>query len=1367
MRQHAISALAIFAMVLTFSGVSAHAQGLTITPSNPTIPVGQTQQFAVSGIAAATAVNAGSFHTCAILQDGAIWCWGLNDWGQLGDGTRTSSATARPVSGLIGAAAVDGGGYHTCARFAGGNVECWGRNDQGQLGNTATTADSSTAPLSVTGVSTATAVTAGGFHTCAPLTNGTVQCWGQNDFGQLGNGLISPIGTAPGPVTGLSGVVAVSAGGWHTCALLNNGRVRCWGQNTYGALGDGTIISSPLPVAVSGITNAVALEAGIFHTCARLADGAVQCWGRNDDGQLGNGTRTNSSVPTTVAGIAPAALAPGAEHSCVVFPDGTIRCWGDNNFGQLGNDSPDGMTATTPSNPVAGINTTVAATSGAVHTCALLQGGAVRCWGMGADGRLGDGTTTDRFTPVNVLGLEGATWASSDSTVATINATGLATAVGPGTTTITATSGTQTGTTSLNVTPRNTLSVVREGVGNGTVASNPAGIDCGSTCSATYDQGATVTLSATPAAGSTFEGWGGACTGIGQCTVTMSANAMVTASFGSSPVQTFTLAATRDGTGAGEVHFNPGGYVCGTTCTAAYQDGTVVTLTVVPGNMSVFAGWSGGGCSGTGSCTITLRANTTVNATFHGINRRETAPSNIGNASLVGRATPPSSVRGARLQNRTAMHRLNLRRMTAWKRGCVMKKMMPRFVASAFIGFLLTMAGTEVWAQAITVTPANPTASIGRTQQFAADGAVVATAVWAGAFHACALVQDGSVRCWGLNDSGQLGNGTRLNANSPVPVAGLAGASAVAAGGFHSCAVFPNGTLSCWGRNDSRQLGDPATTAESSTVPVPVGGIVNATAVAVGAFHTCALLANGTVRCWGLNDNGQLGDGTVINSGGPVTVSGLGGVVAIAAGGWHTCALLADGTARCWGENLYGQLGNGTFVNALTPTPVSGLTNLARIPAGIFHHCAIAQNGTLSCWGRNDEGRLGIGNTANTPTPTTVNGITVTAAAGGGEHGCGVLTDGTIRCWGWNDYGQLGNGGGTTTVPTAPVNGITNAASVGTGAEFSCALVSGGVVRCWGRNIYGQLGDATNTDARAPVAVAGLGLTWTSSNTNVAVINAAGLATGVAAGSTTITATAGDQSGSTALTVTAPVTLTLIREGVGTGRVASNPAGIDCGPTCSASYDRNTTVTLTATPSSDSVFEAWTGAGCAGTGSCTVTMTAATTVTARFGLAQFRLSVTRAGAGTGTVTSNPAGINCGTACSATYDPNTTVTLTAAAAPGSAFAGWTGGGCTGTGTCTVTLGANTNVVATFVPRFTLTVNVNGNGTVTSTPAGISCSRTCSAAYNQGTAITLRATPGALYVFVGWSGGGCSGTGTCTVNMNANTTVTATFRLLGLL
>jgi uncharacterized protein (DUF2141 family) len=241
--------------------------------------------------------------------------------------------------------------------------------------------------------------------------------------------------------------------------------------------------------------------------------------------------------------------------------------------------------------------------------------------------------------------------------------------------------------------------------------------------------------------------------------------------------------------------------------------------------------------------------------------------------------------------------------------------------------------------------------------------------------------------------------------------------------------------------------------------------------------------------------------------------------------------------------------------------------------------------------------------------------------------------------------------------------------------------------------------------------------------------------------------------------------LSVSKAGSGSGTVTSNPAGINCGSTCSADYTSGTSVTLTANPASGSTFGGWSGP-CSGTGTCTVSMTQARSVTATFNATatNYTLSVSRTGSGSGTVTSNPAGINCGSTCSANYTSGTSVTLTASSASGSTFGGWSGS-CSGTGTCTVSMAQARSVTASFnaaATNYNLSVSKTGvgNGTVTSNPAGINCGSTCSAGYTSGTSVTLTANPASGSTFGGWSGS-CSGTGTCTVSMTQARSVTASF------
>ena len=356
--------------------------------------------------AQAQSVLAGGNHNCAVKTDHTLWCWGNNFSGQLGDGTTTNSPVPVQVSGhATDWATVTGGGDGTCAVKTDHTLWCWGLNFAGQLGDGTTT--NSPVPVQVSGHATDWAtVTAGQDYTCAEKTGGTVWCWGVNSSGQLGDGTTTdrPV---PVQVSGhATDWATVTAGGDHTCAEKTGGTVWCWGDNGNGELGNGTTTNSPVPVQVSGhATDWATVTAGQDYTCAEKTGGTVWCWGVNSSGQLGDGTTTDRPVPVQVSGHATdwATVTANWAHTCAIKTDHTMWCWGDNGFGQLG----DGTTTNSPVPVQVSGHTPDWATvsDGLGHTCAEKTEGTVWCWGWNIDGQLGDGTTTDSPVPVQVSGM--------------------------------------------------------------------------------------------------------------------------------------------------------------------------------------------------------------------------------------------------------------------------------------------------------------------------------------------------------------------------------------------------------------------------------------------------------------------------------------------------------------------------------------------------------------------------------------------------------------------------------------------------------------------------------------------------------------------------------------------------------------------------------------------------------------------------------------------------------------------------------------------------------------------------------------------------------------------------------------------------
>ena len=788
------------------------------------------------------------------------------------------------------ATAVTAGGSHTCGLTVSGGVKCWGDNGYGQLGDGNSLTFSAT-PVQVSGLASAvSAIAAGESHTCVLTASGGVRCWGNNGSGQLGNNT-TVASYVPVQVSGLeSGVSAIAASENHTCVLMTAGGVQCWGFNLYGQLGDGSTTNRTVPVPVSGLASAVrAISVGGNNTCVLTTSGVVKCWGSNDVGQLGNGTTSDSALPVPVNGLASgvSAIAVGVNHTCVLPTTGGVKCWGDNGSGQLG----DGTTeASHVPVLVSGLASDIisAIALGYNHTCVLTNMGEMKCWGANSFGQLGnDAIDNNSLTPTPVSGL----------------ANGLsAIAAGAFHTCALTTSG------EVKCWGNNTMGQLGNGTKSNSPFPTPAGVVGLAGGVSAISLGGLNSCALTSAGG--VKCWGANYFGqLGNIDL----GSQYT-SGDSTPVDVLVASGgpALSGVSAisvGDIHACALMATAGVKCwgyNASKQlglDPTVIPFSALPVDISGLTGdVSAISAGGFHTCALI----TTGAVQCWGDNSQ----GQLGDdSSGTNRATPVT---------------------------------------------VLDATGESVLSSI--------------------------SAISAGGSHTCALTTTGGVVCWGINSDGQLGDGTRNNSNIPVTVlngtgaAALSGVLAISSGVAHTCALMTTGETKCWGDNAYGQLGNGTQT--DSALPVDVldsleGPALNGvSAIVAGEEHTCVLTSAGGSKCWGDNAYGQLGDGTKTGSATPVNVlvvpegSALSGLSAISAGGFHTCVLTAAGGAQCWGFNDNGQLGDSSFTGSTTPVKVSGLlsstlptltldpqpaiygqavsliarvTSVAQVPSGLVH----------------------------------------------------------------------------------------------------------------------------------------------------------------------------------------------------------------------------------------------------------------------------------------------------------------------------------------------------------------------------------------------------------------------------------------------
>lgn len=808
---------------LTLLGANAYAVGYNWAGQLGTPVDGNTEavptpaQLSLVFPSPIRSLSAGSNFSIALLDDGTVWAIGDNTYGALGDGTRVSRESWAEVPGLSGVLQIAVSASTAYALLADRTVSAWGSNTDGtaitgQLGTANVTFTPT--PTTVPGVTGATQIAAGESNGYALLTDGRIRAWGKNHLGQIGNGFDDEYVNLATTVLDITGATQIAAAGSTAYALIS-GNVYGWGYGEEGQLTDTTSDgSNPTPRRLTGISGATAIAAG-GSTGYALVGGQVKSWGRGDKGQLGNNSTTDSATVVTVADLTEVTMITATRYSAYAI-------------------SPSGLFA----------------------------------WGGNDNGQLGDGSYATRTTPVTVQNTAGVTALMPPSNVGSSSAFFLRhqlpalTVTSPDMRTIAA------GTTPVTA-------VLTDSVGNparGTLVtwSGPSGTSF-SPATATTDATGTVSTTLT-----TTDTW-------------------------ATPGSTIDVVAS-------------GG---GLTTTAA--------LTVLGAN-AYGLGYNSDGCLGTPASTPVVAVPTQLSLVF------------------------PSPIRS----------------MTT------------------------------------------------DTYDRFEDG-------YAWSF---ALLQDGTVWGIGLNSRGQLGDGTTTSRSTWTEIPHLTGVSKVVTAHFTqtSYALLDDGTVWAWGGNTQGQLGNGTTSDSPSPTPAIVPNLTGVVDISAGAEYVLALMDGGEVRAWGANNYGEIPTG---NTSTPVVIAGIAGATRIAASG-YTAYAVAGNQVYAWGEGSWGQLGNGTNAASTTaPVLVSNLTNVDQLAKAWTSAFALT-GGTVRAWGQGGSGQLGNGSGGDSNLPVTVNGLTgVTKITAGGGTAYALSSAG-VSSWGMNLYSQLGDGTRSNRAVPGSVNGMEN-----------------------------------------------------------------------------------------------------------------------------------------------------------------------------------------------------------------------------------------------------------------------------------------------------------------------------------------------------
>lgn len=893
-----------------------------------------------------TDMAAGASHSVFVKTDGTAWAMGLNGTGQLGDNSVIQRTAPVQMTGVTSAVAVAAGASHTLVRRTDNTVRAAGSNSWGQLGDASNT--QRTTAVAVSGLSTVVEIAAGTSTSYARLADGTVRGWGRNDSYQLGDNTLT---SRPSPVTvtGLASIAGIGAGQTFGIAVSTTGVVYTWGSNSYGEQGDGTTNQAPVPHAISGPNYA-------WKVATPTLSPASNTYWTNQTVTVTNVmSGTGFEMHYTTNGVEPTLADPAIANNGTISVTQSrtvkVKAWMNPMPASDTATRVYTLQATAPTISPAGatyttartitLSTTTPAPAPVIHY--TTDGSTPTASSTVYSGPFSIATSTVLKTIARKAG-----W--SDSTVSTANYTfNYGTLAAPA---VTPATGTYTSSVTVAMSSVQPGAVVRYTVN--TTGGTPTVPDLTSPIYAppltltgttkvrarafhpdyvtSADTNREYTLvTATPtfslAPGSYAAG----------TTVTISSatpGATINYSLdGTDPLPTHPTVASGGSVVLGNFTLKAKAWASNQTtsptATAAYTvTGTSATMAVAGGD----------------SHSLALRGDGAIFGWGHNVNR-QLADGSTTNRPLpvqVGGVTGATAITAG---NFFSLARLADGRVVGW--------------------------GSNGSGQLGTGNTTGPTWPV------PASGLTTVVSLDAGDDFALALLADGTVRSWGLNSVGQLGDSTTTSRSSPVVTTGLTSVAGVSGGGQFGLAVKTDGTAWSWGSNGNGQLGTGDTTQRST--PGAVVGVSGVTAVAAGGYTSYFLLSDGTVRAVGYNGLGNLGIGSsATQSLTVVTVSGLSDVAHLAAGGHHVLARKNDGTVWAWGMNGNGQVGNGTTTNASVPVLVQGLPPIASIGAGANHSLAVAVDGSVWAWGYNVHGQLGDGSQTRRLLPVQI------AAAGMG-----------------------------------------------------------------------------------------------------------------------------------------------------------------------------------------------------------------------------------------------------------------------------------------------------------------------------------------------------------------------------------------------